>query len=484
MGLLQDHGLGRDARVYVAEETTKGTRVRAAAGHAVRVLSVEVPPALGQERTPRRDHRQGRADVERIAGKETLPWSATGYLIPSGVAGTAPDADPLLEAGIGSGGGSGATYVYSPSNTQSPFTISITFWLRVFMLALWGAWVDEFSISGQGADPIKLKWSGGALGRARTGSSTLLASMSSSTSVTVQGVDEDAFDAGAIVSVGSNDNSDSGYLVTAAVWVATIDVGDYTAGSGDTITLAARTDKGPISVTLTEGVDFTAATSNDATATDIASTIDALDLYSASAVGSVVTVVAIAAVKYLAATSSDATAWTAAESKRLTIESAISATAGDAVLPHTPAPTTTGTVIAGISGSLTLDGVSVPVTAFEFSSKQNVKAVDDEAFAALPTDAINGYLEASGKLSLRLRRDQVRWLGHNAWRPMALSIVMGDSTTPGHYATLSVPRAEIARVPVAVPEADEVTIDVEFVALAASANPTTSADQAFTLTIH
>ncbi len=482
MGLLQDHALGRDGQFYSVVESTKGTFVRPIAAHAARMLSVELPAAIGQERIARRDHRAGRADVERIASKELLPWSVTGYMIPSGVAGTAPDADPLLEALFGVGGASGSTYAYSPSDSQSPVTLSLTHWMRTYMLSLAGAWVDEGMISGQGADPIRVKFSGGALHRYRTGSSTLSAAMSSSANAYVQAGEEDTFDANGIVSVGSDTNSGAGYLLNSVAWTATITVLDYTAGGSDTITLSARTDKGLITSTLTEGVDFSAATSNDATATDIASAIDALDYYSASAVGAVVTVVAIGAIKYLAAASSDATAWTAADSKRLVLESSISASSGATVYPYAPTPTTAGGVIAGISGSLTLDGVSMPVTAFEAAIKNNIRVEDDRVFSALPTDAINGYHDTNVKLSLRLRRDMVRFLGHNAWRPMALSIVMGDSTTSGHFATFSVPRLEIARVPTSIPESDEVTIDVEGVGLAASASPSTVADKACSLT--
>lgn len=484
MGLLQDHALGRDGQFYSVTESTKGTFVRPIAGHAMRMLSVELPAALGQERTARRDHRQGRADVERIAGKEALPWSVTGYMIPSGVAGTAPDADALYEAAFGVGGASGSTYVYSPSDSQSPVTVSLTHWIRTYMLSLAGAWVDEFMISGQGADPIRVKFAGGALHRYRTGSSTLSAAMSSSANAFVQTGEEEPFDANGIVAVGSDTNSGAGYLISSVAWTSTITVVDYSVGGTDTITLASRTDKGPMTVTLTEGTDFNAATDNGTTATNIANAIDALDHYSASAAGSVVTVVAIGAIKYLAASGSDANAWTVTDAKRITIESSISASSGATFYPYAPTPSTAGTVIAGISGALTLDSVSMPVTAFEVSIKNNVKVEDDRVFSALPTDAINGYVDVTAKLSLRLRRDMVRFLGHNAWRPMALSITMGDSTVPGHYATFSIPRFELARVPQSIPEADEVTIDIEGVGLAADVSPSSTANKACSLTFY
>lgn len=64
----------------------------------------------------------------------------------------------------------------------------------------------------------------------------------------------------------------------------TITVLDYTLLTGKTITVNATT--------ITEGVEFTAATSNDATATSIASAVDAIALVNAAAVGAVVTIIA------------------------------------------------------------------------------------------------------------------------------------------------------------------------------------------------
>lgn len=64
----------------------------------------------------------------------------------------------------------------------------------------------------------------------------------------------------------------------------TVTVLDYTKLTGKTITVNLTT--------ITEGVEFTAATSNDATATSIASAIDAIAAVNASAAGAVVTIIA------------------------------------------------------------------------------------------------------------------------------------------------------------------------------------------------
>lgn len=76
-------------------------------------------------------------------------------------------------------------------------------------------------------------------------------------------------------------------LNTAVAATGTYTVVDYTLLSGATVTVDGTT--------LTEGVDWTAATSNDATATSLASAIDALGTVSASATTNAVTVTAATA---------------------------------------------------------------------------------------------------------------------------------------------------------------------------------------------
>lgn len=74
---------------------------------------------------------------------------------------------------------------------------------------------------------------------------------------------------------------------TAVAATGTLTVVDYTQLTGDTVTIG--------STVLTEGVDWTAGTSNAATATSLASAIDALPAVSAAAVGAIVTVTAASA---------------------------------------------------------------------------------------------------------------------------------------------------------------------------------------------
>jgi hypothetical protein len=76
-------------------------------------------------------------------------------------------------------------------------------------------------------------------------------------------------------------------LLNSAAATENITVTDYTQLSGKTVTVAGHV--------LTEGADFTAATSNDVTATSLALAITGLTEVNASAVGAVITVVAATA---------------------------------------------------------------------------------------------------------------------------------------------------------------------------------------------
>jgi hypothetical protein len=82
---------------------------------------------------------------------------------------------------------------------------------------------------------------------------------------------------------------------------------DYTNGALDTVTVTL--DGTP--TVLTEGTDFSAVTDNNTTATNIATAIDGVTGYSASATGAVVTVLAVDGSNTSTIATGDATAWTA-----------------------------------------------------------------------------------------------------------------------------------------------------------------------------
>ena len=80
---------------------------------------------------------------------------------------------------------------------------------------------------------------------------------------------------------------------------------DYTLLTGDTLTLTGSWASSPD--TLTEGIEWAAATSNTATATSLASAIDGIAGLSAASSGAVVTIICDSGIDITAVTSSDGT---------------------------------------------------------------------------------------------------------------------------------------------------------------------------------
>jgi hypothetical protein len=74
----------------------------------------------------------------------------------------------------------------------------------------------------------------------------------------------------------------------------------------------------------------------------------------------------------------------------------------DAVVPFAPDETVAGQPIAGILGSLTVDGSSFPITSFEVTVTNNMKAIEDEAYQAGTTDYVPGFRDVTGSLSISL----------------------------------------------------------------------------------
>jgi hypothetical protein len=100
------------------------------------------------------------------------------------------------------------------------------------------------------------------------------------------GLDTVAWTASAISGIWTFDSSDHAKQ-------GVVTVLDYTALAGKIITIQGTKSVGdPIDSVLTEGAEWTAATSNDATAISIQGAIDAVDGVSATVSGSVVTVIA------------------------------------------------------------------------------------------------------------------------------------------------------------------------------------------------
>jgi hypothetical protein len=154
----------------------------------------------------------------------------------------------------------------------------------------------------------------------------------------------------------------------------------------------------------------------------------------------------------------------------LTVSPAISGSQsnGAAVIPYVPTETTAGVPIAGIVGSFTIDSGSVPITAFEVTLKNGLKAVSNEAFDATgATDYIVGHRNVAGSISIRVRRDLVLYIAkRKLFTTRALVITSGS--VAGKELVTSIPYAEFDFSDIEVPNADEATIQLPFTALGSS----------------
>jgi hypothetical protein len=217
MGLTQTHALSRDRKFFSKIESSSGTYEKIAGTDAAKILKADLN--VERERKPREDSRQTRSLLERITGRATVPWSIEAEVVPSGAAGTPPDLHPLFVAAMG--GPTADVYTNTPStsdayvldNSQSPETLTLYEHVSdVLSKTVWGAWVDELTISVASGETPKVKFSGGAMGHVVTGTSTLNGAMSGSTTMVVQTADGANFGVNSLVQIDAATN----VLVTAA----------------------------------------------------------------------------------------------------------------------------------------------------------------------------------------------------------------------------------------------------------------------------
>jgi hypothetical protein len=372
MGLSVAHALGRNRKFFVTTEATPGTFVKPAAADAAKILKAQFSPEYSM--INRMDSRATRSLLERMQGKAKVGWSVEAEVVPSGTAGTPPDLHLLYKAALpGYTNTPNTSDEYKSSDSQTFPTVSMTQHFNdVLMETIWGAWVDSMTLSIKGGETAKVKFEGGAMGYATTGSSTLNGNMVASATMVVATADARNFSNNSVVKIGSADNSGAGYKVTA-----------------DT------------------------------------------------------------------------------SRPSFTIEATASGSSADPVIPFTPAETTAGTPLVGIAGTFTIDSVAVPIVTFEMSTKNNIKAVEDEALTQFATDVIPGHFEWTGNIGIRARKDLILELGKRvAYGNRDIAAVLG--TAAGKRLAIDIDRANFDFAPVEAPESDECMISLPFVAIGSS----------------
>ena len=147
-----------------------------------------------------------------------------------------------------------------------------------------------------------------------------------------------------------------------------------------------------------------------------------------------------------------------------------SAFAAELITPYVPTPTPNSTAVPlnGISGSLALTGptaTALPITAFEVTIANNIKAINDEAFTDSITDFVTGYREITGSLSVRARADQMKEIIlRKIFEPRALTVTLGSGSA-GNKVIVTMPKVEFDFSALEIPEAEETTFTLPFVAL-------------------
>ncbi len=140
---------------------------------------------------------------------------------------------------------------------------------------------------------------------------------------------------------------------------------------------------------------------------------------------------------------------------------------GAEVTACVPSETVAGNPIPGISGSLVVDSVTLPITSFDVVLKNNWDVIGDEAFQSTITDGIPGFREVSGNIGVRARRDLVLYLlKRKDFVTRDLRITCGS--TSGKKLQVDIDYAEFEFEAPDVPEGSVVTAKIPFKALGSS----------------
>ncbi len=206
MGATTDHALGRNLRYFTKKETTAGgqygttSQEELAGSDAAKVLNSSIEFTV--TRNDRVDSRTTRSVMDKITGKQEISWSCESYLLPAGSS-TAPDIDPLIEAAMGGTYGASTANTYKLSDTNALPTCRIARTANgVFREDLFGAYVEELSLSISGGEPPTLSFSGGAFNYALAGTGTTHGSSSvTSTSVPLVTGDGSNFMVGSCINI-------------------------------------------------------------------------------------------------------------------------------------------------------------------------------------------------------------------------------------------------------------------------------------------
>ena len=240
MALSNNLALGRETAMFITKEATWGVLVFPTAAAAVAAL--DVPVASQKEAFSDSDELADSRSLQERFRDRTPPgeFSFALYPRPSGVAGTGPLESVLLECGFGKKTvNAGTSVVYEPIKTALP-SFSLCYKEGHTCHFASGCTVGKTVLSWQGKGACKLEFSGPFKKVVRAGTEeTITGSTTTVIKLTAGGAK--LFDVDARVMVGANDNSGSGYTITA------------TDEAGDSITVTPALATAPAAGVVVQG---------------------------------------------------------------------------------------------------------------------------------------------------------------------------------------------------------------------------------------
>lgn len=456
MGATTDHLLGRNLRYFAKIESAAGgsygltTQEDLAGSNALKVTASTIE--FNVTRNDRSDSRTTRSLLERITGKQEITWSCETFVLPKGTT-SQMDVDPLLEAALGRTVMDGSALIsktISGATKANPCVITATAHGyetndRVHISSVGGMTQlndltftitkvsdDTFSLNGINSSAYGTYSSGGAakLTTYRPTDSNALPTLR----IARMGNDvlrEDLFGAYVeelTINASGGEPPKFSFSGTAFNYALTGTGATEGTGSGST---SLVTESG-------QGVNFmVGSTISFASHTD----------------------------KVVTAKSGDT----------LTIEASTWTDANN-ITPTTYTESTGGNPISGMTGSLTLNSVEIPITAFDCTITNNNKAVSDEAFQKGTSDFICGFRTVQGTISFRARKDLIKNLAQRyvqttstadpSFTSIPVEVKLG--TTSGKIVVIHLPTVELNFGAIEIPESEEAVLSVPFTAIGSS----------------
>ena len=203
---------GDDVVGYCKLESTYGTGVAPAATDAFKALSIVITPVV--DRRLQEDDAKTRSQMGSQAGRTSATWTAEVYFRPSGSLGVAPDVGELLKLVCGTEAVVASTSVtYTLLKDMTGLFASIFKDLSSMQEFATSAIVQNFTITGNGEDYIRMTFSGVAKQYGKVGRVLANGSGSGATALIVDDADDLA--QWGLIQIDTDDNSGAGFLISA-----------------------------------------------------------------------------------------------------------------------------------------------------------------------------------------------------------------------------------------------------------------------------